>query len=190
MIKVTLKADPKDYWIGTPPELDKDLAEKFKTQFGRVMPDPFANPPRPPERFASLLQEMLRIASEKALPPAASSRSFVPVSSFHYSDGTSMFTLTGIVCDNNRLRDVRRIFRNWEFANLEWNRPTRISVPVLSTKERLHLQRLLPTKANRGSRLRKRLGFLIEDDLDETEEALTQYAAFHRYAPYFMRGVP
>ena len=190
MIKVTLRADPREYWILKPPRLKKKQAEQFKRKFELVMPDSSVNPPRSPEKLAYLLQEMLQIASEQVFSPTASGRSFVPVSSFYYSDGAWMFTLTGIVCDNDGIRDVKRIFGNWEFANLEWDRPTRIAVPVLSTKERLHLQGFLPTKTNPGSRLHKQLGYLIEDDLDETKDALTQYAAFHRYSPYFMRGVP
>ena len=190
MIKITLRADPRDYWILKPTRLKKKQAQRFKKKFERVMPDSSVNPPRSPEKLAYLLQEMLQIVSQKVFPPTASSRSFVPVSSFYYSDGVWMFTLTGIVCDNDGICDVKRVFRNWDFANLEWDLPTRIAVPVLSTKERLHLQGLLPIKNNPGSRLRKQLGYLIEDDLHETENALTQYAAFHRYSPYFMRGVP
>ena len=190
MIKITLRSNPRDYWNLNPPRLKRGQAERFRRKFEAVMPDGSANPPRAPEGLAYLLQEMLQVASEKVLPPSASGRSFVPVSSFYYSDGTWMFTLTGIVCDVDKAQSVRRAFRNWEFANLDWSMPTRISVPVLSTKERLHLQRLLPTKTAPGSRLRKRLGYLIEDDLQQTEDALEQYAAFHRYSPYFVRGVP
>ena len=190
MIKITLRSEPRQYWVLNPPSLKKRQAESFKRKFEAVMPDASANPPRAPEDLAFLLQEMLQIASEKVLSPGAAGRSFVPVSSFYYSDGTWMFTLTGLVCDVGKTQSVRRAFRNWEFANLDWGKPTRISIPVLSTKERLHLQRILPTKTAPGNRLRKRLGYLIEDDIQQTENALEQYAAFHRYSPYFVRGVP
>ena len=154
------------------------------------MPDPSASPPMFAGNLAYFLQEMLQVATEQALPPTASIRTFVPVSSFYYSDGTCMFTLTGIVCETARRHEVEQAFGDWEFANLAWARPTKIAVPVLSTKERLHLQRLLPTKTAPGRRLRKRLGYLIEDNVNQTETALAQYAAFHRYSPYFIRGVP
>lgn len=190
MIKITLRSEPREYWILNPPRLKRKQAERFKNRFEAVMPDASVHPPRAPEGLAFLLQEMLQIAAEKVLPPGASGRSFMPVSSFYYSDGTWMFTLTGIVCDVERTQSIRKAYENWEFANLDWSMPTRISVPVLSTKERLHLQRLLPTKTTPGRRLRRRLGYLIEDDLQQTEDALEQYAAFHRYSPYFLRGVP
>ena len=193
MIKITLRSEPKDYWIlsrPNRPKLKKKQAERFRKKFETVMPDASVNPPKVQGELALLLQEMLQIASQKVLPPRASGRSFIPVSSFYYSDGKGMFTLTGIVCNVDKTESVRQAYRDWEFANLDWDAPTKISVPVLSTMERLHLQRLLPTRTRPGSRLRKRLGYLIEDDCNQTEEALEQYAAFHRYSPYFVRGVP
>ena len=190
MIKVTLRSDPEEYWTFRPPKLKQQKVETFQKKFQRVMPHPAASPPRFAGQFAYLLQEMLQVATEQALPPTASVRTFVPVSSFYYSDGTWMFTLTGIVCESARRHKVEQAYGDWEFANLTWNRPIKIAVPVLSTKERLHLQQLLPTKTTPGKMLRKRLGYLIEDDVSQTEAALGQYAAFHRYSPYFIRGVP
>lgn len=190
MIKVTLQSEPEDYWTLDSSELIEEKAEDFRQEFGAVIPDASVHPPRAPGELASLLQEMLQIASEKVLSPRASGKSFMPVSSFFYSDGTWMFTLTGIVCEVDKTQSVRQAFKNWEFANLDWCSPTEISVPVLSTKERLHLQTLLPTKTKPGSRLRKRLGYLIEGNCELTEQALEQYAAFHRYSPYFLRGAP
>ena len=191
MIKLTLRADPKDYWTTVRPQMvRKEQAEGFRRKFGSLMPDPSANPPRFAGKLATLLQEMLQIAAQRALPPSASNKTFIPVTSFFYSDTSWMFTLTGIVCEAGKMRAVNRAYRGWEFANLTWQQPIRIAVPVLTTKERLHLQRLLPTKTAPGRRLRKRLGYLIDGDRKRTEDALEQYAAFHRYSPYFIRGVP
>lgn len=190
MIKITLPSEPRKYWKLDPLGLKCEKAEEFRNMFEAVMPDASANPPRAQKRLALLLQEMLQIASEKVFPPGASGRSFMPVSSFYYSDGTGMFTFTGIVCDVDKSERVKQAYKEWEFANLDWDVPTKISVPTLSTMERLYLQRLLPTKTRPGIRLRKRLGYLIENGERETEEALEQYATFHRYSPYFVRGVP
>ena len=184
MIKVTLRSEPKDYRA----HQGKDRADRFRAEFADVLSTPSANLPRKLEEFAYLLQEMLQVASEQALPPAATPLTFVPVSSFCYSDGTGMLTLTGIVCQNTRRRDVEQVFGDWPFANLTWDPPKLIDVPVLSTKERLHLQRLLPSAT--GKELRKALGYLIDDNCAKTEGALEQYADFHRYSPYLLRGMP
>jgi len=117
------------------------------------MPDPAADPPTNAEAYAWLLQQMVQIASQKALP-AASGMTFQPVCTFYYTDGTFMFTATGIVCKREEKQNVRQLYRTWPFASLNWSRPKRIDVPTLTTKERLALQQLLPCRRRAGVTLR------------------------------------
>jgi len=186
MIKITLRADPTDY-IDRGSEDRK--AEEFRKKFVTVMPDPTADPPALSDDFAYLVQEMLQTAAQKALP-GAMPLMFQPVSSFNYSDGTGILTLTGIVCPRVEKATVKRVFQRWRFANLNWAKPKKINVPVLSTKERLHLQEKLPCLVSPGRTLRQALGYLIDDDKATTEAKLKQYADFHRHFPYFLRGIP
>lgn len=179
MIKVTLQSAPRS---------NKD-AETFRKKFESLLPNPSAMPPSTTREFAYLLQQMLQIASQKALP-AEMANAFQPLESFYYYDGTSMFTLTGLVCARNERAGVKEIFQSLQFANLDWKQPRKIDLPALSTKERLHVQRLLPRPAGAGPVLRESLGYLIEDDLENTEAMLQQYADYHRLFPYFMRAVP
>ena len=193
MLKITLRSEPRDYWQAVPrrrPIPKKKKADEFRAKFGGIMPDATLNPPRAPAHLASLVQDMLQIATDQVLQPTATDITFLPVSSFYYSDGTVMFTLTGIVCERSRLDALTQAFGDWEFSNLNWSRPKQIDVPVLSTKERLHLQHLLPSNDSTGKILQENMGYLIEDTIEKTETALEQYAAFHRYSPYFMRAVP
>jgi len=183
MIKITLQAEPKRY-PKTP-----ESADQFHRQFGAVLPEAPAELPGMIDGFALLLQGMLRVASQKALPSGVPLM-FQPISSFCYSDGTGMFTLTGVVCAREEDARVRSAFKDWRFANLDWGPPTWIDMPVLSTKERLHLQCLLPCGGDPGPALRNALGYLTDDDLELTEAGLRQYAHFHRYHPYFVRAMP
>ncbi len=183
MIKVTLRSAPRDYQ-------DDRKPDEFRNQFGKVMPDPSAQPPNRHKPFAYLLQQMLRVAAEQALPPAAMSLKFVPICSFYYSDRTPMFTLTGVVCSDSRIHEIEQTYADWKFANLGWEQPKLIDIPVLSTRERLHLQHILPSNSQTGQKLRKALGYLIDEDDQKSEAALEQYADFYRYSPYVMRGVP
>ena len=132
---------------------------------------------------------MLQVAAQKALP-AALPLMFQPVSSFYYSDGTGMFTLTGVVCRRDAVAKIKEAFTDQHFRNLNWSRPKLINIPFLSTQERLYLQKLLPCPTNAGRTLRLALGCLIADDAGMTEAALKQYADFYRYYPYFMKAVP
>lgn len=180
MIKVTLQAEPMYY---------KDKPAEFRERFEAVMPDPYADPPVRFRDYVCLLQDMMRIAAQRALP-AEMPLTFQPVSSFFYSDGTGMFTLTGVVWDRQELDKVKEKFKGWEFANLNWAVPKRIDVPILSTKERLHLQHKLPCPRDAGKILCGTLGYLIDDTETRSEAKLRQYAAFHRYSPYFMKATP
>jgi hypothetical protein len=166
------------------------MADGFRKEFATVLPDPSADPPRKYEDFAYLVQEMLQIAAQQALPAQAHQLTLYPISSFYYSDGTWMFSFTGIIWSRDRGQVIEEAYHGWEFANLKWERPRLIDIPDLSTKERLHLQRFLPCSGPRGATLRAQLGHLIEEDIPKTEEALEQYAAFHRYFPYLLRGIP
>jgi hypothetical protein len=101
-----------------------------------------------------------------------------------------MFTATGIVCARGDRSAIRETFGQWKFASLNWSKPKRIDVPTLTTKERLHLQELLPCHQNAGRILRQRLGYLIDNTKAKTEARLKQYELLHRYYPYVMRAVP
>lgn len=188
MIKVTLPADPDD--LLTPSKRrSPEQIDEFYRAFNYLIPDPSKDPPRDPKRFAGLLKEMVQIAAEEALPAPTGDRRFVPVSSFYYSDGRPMFTLAGVVCRGDREAKLREAFADWEHASLTWEEsPKQINMPILSTKERLSLQESLPLKTS-AKALRDILGYVVDPD-PKMKNALEQYAIFHRYEPYFLRGVP
>ena len=182
IIKITLRCEPRDY-------REPEQADEFRKKFQTVLPNVSDPPPSKLDKFALLIQEMVQIASQKALPSAMPSM-FLPLSSFYYSDGTGIFTLTGVVCPRVEEKTLRKTFKDWRFANLNWNKPKEINVPSLSTRERLHLQRHLPCGGNAGKTLRRALGYLIDEDKEQTEIQLQQYADFHRYFPYFIKAIP
>ncbi len=182
IVKITLSCDPRDY-------RKPEQAEDFRKRFETLLPNTSDPPPSRVDKLARLMQEMVQIASQKALP-SAMPLMFLPLSSFYYSDGAGIFTLTGAVCLRDEEKNLREAFKNWRFANLNWNEPRQINVPSLSTKERLHLQRYLPCGRNAGRTLRRALGYLTDENLKETEIRLQQYADFHRYSPYFIKAIP
>ena len=189
MIKVTLPSDPDKLFLAPDKRRSPELIDEFHEKFVDFMPNTSANLPRDPKCFADLMQDMTQIAAQQALPTTYKGRKFIPVSSFRYSDGTQMFTLTGVVCRENMEGKLKKVFKDWEHANLTWKPPKLIDMPILSTKERLLFQSVLPAKKS-GRTLRKILGYRIDNKPGRTEEALKQYATFHRYAPYFLKGIP
>ena len=182
IVKITLRSNPIDY-------KEEQDAEDFKKKFNAILPDASEPLPSRLEGFATLLQTMLQIASQTALP-SAMPLMFLPISSFYYADSVGIFTLTGIVCSRTDEASIRKLFREWRFVNFNWGAPAPINVPNLSTKERLHLQRHLPSAGNAGKALRRALGYLIDGNRSQTELQLQQYADFHRYFPYFIKAIP
>ena len=97
-----------------------------------------------------------------------------------------MLSITGIVCTRIERPDIENWFDDWEFLNLNWKDPLTIDVPILSIKERLHLEKELPTRDATGHALSDALEYKIEED-DVHLEQLKQYEQFHQYYPYFAR---
>ncbi len=182
VVKITLQAQPGHYH-------DDKKAEDFVARFKKVWPDSYKSPPRDSQGFACLLQEMLQIASQQALP-SMTGVVFQPLCSFFYRDGLGIFTLTGIMCRKEGRRKVREDFSGWSFANLHWAKPKLIDVPTLSSKERLHLQAHLPCRKDAGRTLVRSLGYKIDSDKKANVEKMKQYARFYVQYPYFIRAVP
>jgi len=178
VIKITLRSNPRDYF---------DKQDKFNERFGAVLPRNNTVPPADLEGFSSLLQEMLQIASQQALP-SGMRVAFQPITSFFYKDGAGIFTLTGVVCDRIDRKKIKSQFEGWSFANLHWAKPQKINVPFLSIKERLHLQQHLPCKSDRGRSLIRILGYHIDSNKSSTIEQMKQYADFYLQYPQFIRA--
>ena len=117
LVKITLRAQVKDYF-------QRSRSNEFIKEFEALFPHSIKEPPRRQDPFYRLIHKMLQVAVETALK-GFPDLVFQPISSFCYSDGTPMLTLTGIVCSKNRNAEVRAVFEGWEFANLDWGPPPR-----------------------------------------------------------------
>ena len=176
IVKITIRAEPPEQkWEEFYREYDQILPASIKeTDIERPIP------------FTRLLQKMLQLASQEALPASGKSI-FQLLNSSHYNDQTHMLSITGIVCNQGEVSEIQQWFKNWHFVNLKWNDPRKIDVPILSTKERLHLEKYLPTKAKTGRSLSRALGYKIDGTEPKHLEKLKQYEEFYQYYPYFAR---
>ena len=176
IVKITIRAElPDQKWENFYREYDQILPASVKeTDIERQIP------------FTNLLQKMIQLASQKALPALGKSI-FQLLDSSHYNEQTHMLSITGIVCNKSEVKKIQQWFKNWHFVNLKWNVPRKIDVPTLSTKERLHLEKYLPTKAKTGRSLSRALGYKIDNTESEHLEKLKQYEEFYQYYPYFAR---
>ena len=100
-----------------------------------------------------------------------------------------MYSLTGIVYDTNFLSELIKLFKDvkWDHENLNWNAPYRIDVPILSVKERLHLERHLPVIQKTGANLQNALGYKIDDSITSSKRKFKQYQEYYDYYPLFAK---
>ena len=104
-----------------------------------------------------------------------------------------MLSTTGIVCKEEEKERVLEHFRHrFPFLSQDANGTETIDVPFLTTKERMHLEGLIPVKINNGLETNAHLTYLIEgDNSDELSKyKMAQYEKYHRLYPYFGKLVP
>jgi len=142
------------------------------------------------EGFPVLLRRMI----ERVIVGSCSRpKTFVPLHAVKYSDGTIMLSLTGIFCpDEDRENLLNHFKESCEFCGEGNGTIDEIDVPVLTTKERLALDKILPTRDRDGAMCFKELGYLIEGDDSESDSArkLQHFERYYRLYPYFGKLVP
>ncbi len=142
------------------------------------------------DNYPDLLAELISSVLSKA---CTYPKVYLPLHSAKYSDGTIMLSLTGMVClDKDRERIVNHLKKRCEFYSPEVSPAETIDVPMLTTKERLHLERKMPVSKAVRSRTLKHLGYLIEGDgsIGISGEKMGQYEKYHRLYPYFGKLIP
>lgn len=119
--------------------------------------------------------------------PSAGDTLFHILTANYYSDGTTMVSVTGMVAERAALPGPRELFKNIDVQGEDIEAPTKIAIPILSVKERLKLDPLLPLSDDVGGRLRAELGYLIDASKIRTEKQLEFYNKYHSYYPFFTR---
>jgi len=137
-------------------------------------------------QFATVVQSMFRVVAQRTLQ-SLGGKVFQLVHSCRYADGPQMLTLTGFVCETSECKRIQRKYRKWSHANLDWNEPEHIDVPNLSLKERLLLEKHLPSFEGTGKALQRCLGYMIDENPTSSERKLRQYQDFHQFYPMFAK---
>lgn len=197
LVRITLRAEPEldlDPLKGRVSDeelkrVKEQLEEAFKDEFLRVLPhegvDAFASL----RDYARMVQLMVRRAASTALDTSGSKRDFLPIQSTRYNDHTQMLSVTGIICNRTEIAATRINLGSVHFANFDWEEPTEVNIPALSTKEQLHLEAYLPVPdgIDAGEWLFPLLGYRIHDTTKSSKLQLSYYADHHREYPNFVR---
>lgn len=168
---------------------EKELVVIRKAQFeeraGEYLPKVVKDSCFRQDKYPALLLQSVVAAANKGVS-SSPTLCVQPLSAYSYSDGTPMLTATGIVLR----KDFRQKFiqetrlGHWPFASLDWKYPLEINLPVLSTRERLALETLMPQGTVADAKA------LLKDvvAVDGIEPAgIASFKQFYRIYPEFVR---
>ena len=189
IVRITVNANPAalgdDSGDNGKRLVKQELAEKrFKKLDGRIgdyLPNDVTLHDMSKEKLPIALARAFGNAAGKALPPSGS-KTFMPVSIVRYADAQQMLTLTGVVTERNEKSIIwdKVSLSDWPFSSREWNQVHALSVPDLTLRERLLLDRAVAD--NSHSKLEEDLGFRFEDDIDAAA-FIQNYKDFYRFYP-------
>lgn len=192
VLKVTLNANADAFkGIDAHAQGDERLRQRLtaaEKQLGDYWDSEATAKDMKPEAFPRVLLNCLRRSINQGL----SSRSdvvFEPITSFCYSDGQAMLTLTGALIPEASRRELKAKMglRAWHIAYQRATAPIQIRTPVLSSRERSHFEGRLP----RGSRKLLRIKqFRLGPDDGTHDAQVTAFSRFAKYYPQFSRIVP
>ena len=140
-----------------------------------------------PNGMVRVLLEAVHNAVIELYPPNCGRR-FRLLDASYYSDGTRMLSVTGALVSDGNESAFMDHFKGTHFAVAKWtDEPQQIDMPVLTLKERLHLNSIVPAKRDPGNRLCGRLGFQVDIDAATSKAEMEIYNKFFRYYPMFAR---
>ena len=183
VLRITLNANPSS--LVTPPDLtEEELQEwrltKFKERLGNLCPNNLKPEGMIFNNYGKSVLKALYLAVDNNRNSALD-RKIVWSLATHYADGQAMVTATLVVCDAQDCT-VENLVRGWSYYS-DPNSPLTLDMPVLSTFERLTLEKLAKKPSKN---LKKKLKF----DLPKPymgSDPLETFKKFYKVFPHFLR---
>jgi hypothetical protein len=191
IVKITLNAHAASYLEAKTgaksDEIQQSRLKKLREMLGDIFPyADVTEKMMTQKRFPEALCLIIKFAVHQATQ-GRPDISFQPLTSFSYSDGQEMLTVTGIVLEKEEeiIFFEKTKIKQWELSNTNWDNPTKINVPNLTVKERLYIDALLPNSTAQD--IQDKLGFLFDKNEKSSLEMLKTYILFYRQSPFFSR---
>jgi hypothetical protein len=144
---------------------------------GDLLPDPLERNRLQPINYPKLICEILGTALQNATTESGRKESFVKLFDIVYSDATPMSTVGGIIAADDKAEAFRQLVAEPDWGGIV-DKP--IAIPPLTMKEKMALDRLMPSEASPTDLQMTDIGFQLRRD---------QIDAYHRhYLHYPMFG--
>jgi hypothetical protein len=154
--------------------------EKLKTTLDEYMPYGVKSSDLNPAGVARLIGAAFGLAAHKGVP-AREGNVLEPLSLTSYADGQQMLSMTAMVIERKLRADFRRKLglRDWHFSSGDWRDVKFLTVPDLTMRERLYLERHSNATA---AKIRRDVGFDF-DKVTEMPGFLDNFRRYYRHYP-------
>ncbi len=189
LFKITVNANPAS--LGDTSDIKEQRryrAEVARQRLAEYGPAKISEDDVTFKNYPSLLLKALINAAKHGL---AGDRNLVvvPLTSFSYSDGQQMLTFTAILLEKKEEESFFQTtrLRHWPFYNGNTETPKAISVPAFSTKERVHIESMLPGAT--AEEIIGNLNYYIGQNEKSSKTELENFISFYRLFPWYSKVV-
>lgn len=184
ILKITLNANAATLGNkGQGGELYRKRLNGLSEKLGEYLPSDVKAHELRGSDYAAVLVRAISVAAQMALKEKV--EDFIPLAAFAYKDTHRMLTITGIKENYTNkeqvLNDTGLV--NWEFLNQGWSPPVDIDMPILSLRERMLLDGLLPSED--AASLQAALGFNLDSDSARSVQLIKNYLRLYRHHQQF-----
>lgn len=116
--------------------------ETLRDRIGDYMPEGVSREDVGKDRLPTILARAFGQAAARALPTSGAA-TFAPLSAVRYADAQQMLSITGAIVRRSEKEEMRKAMAldSWSFSSSGWTDVHSLSVPVLTLRERMFLER-------------------------------------------------
>jgi hypothetical protein len=157
------------------------ISEKqYLRRFGRdLIPDPLPPEAIETQGYPIFLARILFEHIRRVIRKAGRREKFVPMFNYHYKDGATMITVGGMIANDRDAYDLNARLSDLNIEHVTGETQFRIDVPVLTFKEKIALDTILPSAEALTKADVEALGFSLK------QGQIDSYKKYYRYYPTF-----
>jgi hypothetical protein len=150
-----------------------DPATSLRVIAGDLVPNPLPPKRLQPSNYPKLLCEILLNQLQSKAVNSARSETFIKLFDLVYTDGTPMVTVGGILATPEKVEEIRALVASDSWQGIA---DDTIAVPPLTAREKIALDRMMPTAQAPTVKQVDKLNFSLRAE---------QIRAYHRYYQYY-----